>query len=222
MSPTSPFAFKDCALITLSVGKSAQNLRELLDRLNEVPAASLWHHFFETLLRPMFDDPEYPNDFAVWAKRGLHDDVLAERLAVVDPVEIGDVELLRRQLNDILEDRLAEVPYLVQTGPGHAFYFLRSQIVVLSTEVAARSPRELGQRIRTLPTGSIFFHVVEARRRTPDKSDDFSHWLASFGERSAKLRERLASARLHYGPLSDLRQRLADAFEGVELWESAS
>jgi hypothetical protein len=36
-----PIEIKDCALITLALGKSAQNLRQLRDRVEEVPVQSL-------------------------------------------------------------------------------------------------------------------------------------------------------------------------------------
>jgi hypothetical protein len=212
VSSPAPFEFKDCALIGLSVGKTAHSLRELRDRLGEVPPQSLWHHFFESLLRPAFDDPEYPNDFALWAKRSLHDDVLAERLGVIDPVEFEDVEHLRQHLVDVVEDRLSEMAWEHSVAPGHEFYFLRSQVVVVSSGISAASPRELGQRIRGLPTGSIFFHVVDARRRSPLHVDDFSVWLEAWGDAYAPVREQLARARMHQGPLSELRERIADCF----------
>jgi len=65
MTSVLPFEFKDCALIVLSTGKSARDLRELRERISLVPHESLLHHFHEALLRPSFDDPEYPNDFAL-------------------------------------------------------------------------------------------------------------------------------------------------------------
>ena len=212
MTPIAPFEFKDCALITLAVGRSVHDLRDFRDRLGDVPAQSIWHHFFETLLRPMFDDPEYPNDFALWAKRSLHDDVLAERLGIVDPVEFADVERLRQHLLDLVEDRLDETAVVRSVSPGHEFYFLRSQVVVLSTGLSAATPQELGERIRSLPTGSIFYHLIEARRRTPRQLDDFTCWLESWGADSAPLREQLARVRLHHGPLSELRERIAACF----------
>lgn len=60
-----PLRIMDCAIITLALGKSAQNLREFRDGIAEVPAQSIAHHFYESLLRPVFDDPEYRNDLAV-------------------------------------------------------------------------------------------------------------------------------------------------------------
>src|SRR6185369_3313249 len=55
--PPEPFRFMDCALIILALGRTAHGLRELRDRAAEVPPQSIWHHFYETLLRPTFDDP---------------------------------------------------------------------------------------------------------------------------------------------------------------------
>jgi hypothetical protein len=220
-SPPPPFEFRDCALITLSVGRTAQNLRELRDRVSEVPDASIWHHFHETLMRPVFDDPEFPNDFASWAHRALHDDVLAERLGVIDPVEFDDIEHLRHHLLDVVEDRLAEVPYLVQAAPSYVLSFLRSQTVVLTTELRASTPRELGERIPSLPLGSLFVHVIEARRWNLDRVDDFTNWLALWGPGTQALRQRVTAARMHHGPLSELRERLAGCFHGIDVWEPA-
>src|SRR5882672_669917 len=98
----SAFRFKDCALTTLSLGRSAHTLRELRDGVAEVPAESISHHFYESLLRPVFDDPEYRNDFALWARRHLHDNLLAERLGVLDPLEHEDLESLRRQVLEVI------------------------------------------------------------------------------------------------------------------------
>jgi hypothetical protein len=221
-SPPPPFEFRDCALITLSVGRTAQNLRELRDRIAEVPDGSIWHHFHETLMRPTFDDPEFPNDFASWARRALNDDILAERLGVIDPVEFDDIEQLRQHLLDVVEDRLAEVPYLVQAAPPHVLSFLRSQTVVLTTALRAATPRELGEQIPSLPLGSLFVHVIEARRWNLDRVDDFTTWLAGWGPSTQTLRQRLAAARMHHGPLSELRERLAACFHGIEVWETTA
>ena len=87
MTQIPPFEVKDSVLITLALGKSAHNLLELRNRIAEVPAGSLLHHFYEGLLRPSFDDPEYRNDFALWARRQLFDGALAERLGILSPFE---------------------------------------------------------------------------------------------------------------------------------------
>jgi len=118
-----PFAVKDCALLTISQGERAQNLRELRDRIRSVHPGSIYHHFWGGLLRPVFDDPEYRNDFAVWASRGLHDIRLAERLAIVDPTSFAILEDLRQELLEVVEERLEESEFVPWPKPTSSFFF---------------------------------------------------------------------------------------------------
>lgn len=207
----SPFAIKDSALVTLSVGRSAHNLRELLTAVAEVPAASLRHHFLEALLRPSFDDPEFRNDFAVWAREALRDDVLAERLGIVDPISLPDTEAVRAELLEILEERLDELSQPPTAPPGHDFQFLRSQVVVFDSGHSAEEPADLARLAPHLSVGSVYFHFVDARVRPPRGEDDFSAWLDGWGEAGRAARERLATIDPMFGSLLELRARVAEA-----------
>ena len=81
-----PFAVKDCTLLVRMSGLApAANLRELRDRIAACNENVLFHHYCETTLRVTFDNPDYRNDFAAWAKLYLGDRVLAERLGILDP-----------------------------------------------------------------------------------------------------------------------------------------
>jgi hypothetical protein len=208
-APPGPFRFMDCALTILSLGRSAQNLRELRDGIAAVTPPSISHHFLEGLLKPAFDDPEYRNDFALWARRHLHDNVLAERLGGIDPMDYEEVEDLRQQTLDVIEDRLAELSYVPSVRPGREFYFLQAHRVILDTGLRAATPAELGAAIRHLPAGSIFYHFIEGRRRSPRHSDDFSTWLEAWGEGSVRGRQQLAAIDFHLWSLTELRVRIA-------------
>jgi hypothetical protein len=211
------FAIKDSALITLALGRAAHNLRELRDRVADVPVASLHHHFFEGLLRPSFDDPEFRNDFALWARDALRDPVLAERLAVLDPLDLSpDGESLRTALVDVLEDRLSELVQPAAAPPGREFHFLSSQLVIFDTGISAATPAELAALVADLPRGSVFYHFVDARLRPPRGVDDFSHWLEGWGEPAAEARRRLAGIDLLFGSLAELRDAIAAALDAAE------
>ncbi len=54
----------------------------------------------------MFDDPQFNNDFAIWSHYALHDDALAERLAIIDPDNFSTLEHLRQEMVEIVEERL--------------------------------------------------------------------------------------------------------------------
>jgi hypothetical protein len=214
-SPPPPFEVKDCALITLALGRSAHNLRELRDHAAAAPLDSLRHHVYEALLRPSFDDPEFGNDFAAWVHDALRDEALAERLSALDPVSLTDGEALRTALLDALEERLAELTVVPAAPPGHEFHFLRSQVVIFRTGVEVRSPEELAERVPHLSPGSVFFHFVEARLRPPRGEDDFSAWLEPWGERGARQRRLLAAIDPTFGSLVELRERVALALSAA-------
>lgn len=211
-----PLRIMDCSLLIRSLGRSAQNMRELRDHIAGVPEQSISHHFYDSLLRPTFDHPEFRNDFARWAARHLLDEPLAERLAVTDPMDHADLEQLRQHLLDLVEDRLAEVAEVPQAPRGKEFHFLSSQFVIADTGLRARRPTELAAMIPVLSTGSVFFHFVDARRRPPLRRDDFSFWLEGFDPDFRSARERLESIDCYQWSLTELRERIAACFHPEE------
>ena len=208
-----PFAVKDCALIAIATGERAHNLRELRDRLETTRPGCIYYHFWGGLLRPSFDDPEYQNDFAVWAYHGLHDRFLAERLALVDPTDFDDLEDLRRELIEIIEERLDENDLVPWAAAHQQFQFIRSQIVVFDSRIRISKPEELNDLIPQLTVGSIFYHFVDARRRTPNKNDDFSQWLIDFGDDYYELLEQIESLDPYFKSLTELRAQLGEIFQ---------
>ncbi len=207
-----PFTVRDCALVTIATGTWAQNLREFRDGLQRVPVDSIYHHFWGRLLQPWFDEPEYNNDFAAWAWHGLHDKALAERLAVVNPVDFQDLEELREELLDIVEDRLDQSEYVPWSRADQRFHFLRSRIVVFDAGVRVETPEELGRILPSLSEGAIYYHFIDARRRTEQCSDDFCTWLEPLGERYRGLRERIGAIDPYFSSLQEIRRQLAQMF----------
>jgi hypothetical protein len=204
-----PLLVKDCALITIATGIRAQNLRELRDTLETVHASSIYYHFWGRFLSSSFEQPEFNNDFAAWGRHGLHDYVLAERLAVVDPTEFPDLELLRQELIEIIEERLYESAIVPWAKTDQLFYFKRSKIVVFDTKQRIADPTVLPQVLPSLSLSSIFYHFIDARRRPPEGVDDFSAWLDAFGETYAGLRNEIGSIDLYFSTMSEIRTRLA-------------
>ena len=209
-----PFAVKDCALVAIATGRHARNLRELCDALQTIHPECIYYHFWGILLRPHFDDPEYKNDFASWVWYELHDVPLAERLAVIDPAEAGDLEGLRQRVVATLEQRLDEIESPTWTPPDRQFHFVRAQTVVFDTGRRIRHPRELADVVPTLSLGSVYYHVIDARRRVPQAVDDFRAWLGRWPGGYEALRADLAALDPYFAPLGELRQQLAAVFRG--------
>jgi hypothetical protein len=212
-TPTStarPFVVKDCALAVLATGQRAQSLRELRDRLDVISPDSVYHHFWGRLLRPAFENPEFVNDFAAWAHHGLRDEPLAERLAVIDPTEFEDLEALRQELIDVIEARLDEHEAPAWAPRDRQFHFMSSQIVVFDTHQRLATPEALAAAVSGMSLGSVFYHFIDARRRTPDGRDDLRVWLEGFGPDLAPLSDALAGVDPYFSPLSRTRDVLAE------------
>jgi len=214
---------KDCSILAIATGKRAQNTRELRDQLQLIDTSSIYYHFWGGLLRPKFDDPEYANDFAAWAHHGLHDDVLAERLGVIDPTEFETLEALRAELIEVIEARLDETEHVFWARSDQQFNFIRSRLVVFDTKHQISKPQQLPEVLSTISVSSLFYHFIDARRRTPDGVDDFRHWLSDvWGEPYEPLKSKLAEVDHYFTTLSELRTELTDLLRNFFVQGSAS
>lgn len=207
-----PFDFKDCALIAMATGHKALSLRELRDGLAVVPPGSIYHHFWGGLMLPRLEVREYNNDFAAWARRGLRDSPLAERLAILDPSSFQNLEELRQEVIELVEQRLDESDILHWIPATTQFEFVSSQIVVFDTRKRAEAPEALAEMLPHVSTGTVFYHFVDGRRRSESGLDDFRSWLKALAEDYSVLEERLAEIDPYFQSLVETRERLAEVF----------
>ncbi|MBI4665302.1 MAG: hypothetical protein HY751_02700 [Nitrospinae bacterium] len=206
--------------MALATGRKARNLREMRDHLLTVSLGSIYHHFWGGLLLPRFEHREFNNDFASWARHGLHEDKLAEKLAVIDPTEFADLERLRQEIVDVIEQRLDESEYIPWAKRNMEFEFIHSKIVVFDTYQRIERPEQLPGAVRKLSGSSIFFHFIDSRRRPPAGQDDFSAWLTSCGAGYAGLCGSLKNIDPYFTSLIHIREMLsrtmAEYFSGRE------
>lgn len=204
-----PFEVRDCALITRMAGiDTAINLRELRERVAVCPVECLFHHFCETQIRPTFDDPEFSNDFAVWSARNLRDRVLAERLGVINPYTFESLEELREAVLEIIDDHLSMLPYIPWVPRGEDFRFMAATTVVFNADKFLETPEDLLNELPHLSDSSIYYHFIEARRRTENRTDDFSAWLEGFGKGCEELINALGKIDFYYLPLRVLKETI--------------
>ncbi len=202
----------DCAPVFIATGIHACTIRELIEGLRVVHPGSVQHHFWGRLLRPVIDEPEYSNDFAGWTGRELRDKVLAERLSVIYPTDFTNVEEFRHGIIDIIENRLDEDLISHTAMARQPFHFLRSQLVVFDTGTRIGDRSELADAVKGMSEGSIFYHFVEARRRTEKRCDDFSAWLESNSGDYHQLCVDLTAIDPYFSSLCEIRDRLENLF----------
>jgi hypothetical protein len=207
----SVFIIKDCALAAISTGEKASRLDEFRDKLIHIPLSCIYHHFWGGLLHMRFAHPDYHNDFSAWAHQGLHDSVLAERLNILDPTRFKNLEDLRQEVIEIVEQRLDEQA-LVPVAKDHRFHFIRSKTIIFDTHQRLHHPVDLAKIAKDLSFSCIFYHFIEARRREPIAQNDFSNWLLSFGNEYKPLIEELKMIDPFFRPLSEIKKELVNVF----------
>jgi hypothetical protein len=223
-SPAPPlFRVRECDLVRIATGVRAMNLRELRDGIARVHRGSIYHHFWGRLLEPTFDEPEYSNDFASWASRALNEKAIAEQLAMINPADCEDLEEMRQDLLDTIEATLDDERYVAWSRADQQFHFCRSQLIVVDAGRSVDTPEELGRILPTFSEQSVFYHFIDARRRTDNGWDDFRSWLSGFGDGYNTLIERVGAVDPYFSSLGQLRRRLTRLFaEELGLEEAAS
>jgi len=172
-----PFRFIGCVELRQSLDQRATDERELLDRLEDVPAGSVFYHTHGYFLRHRPITTAYGNDFAAWVAIHVRDQVLAERLAVINPFEFGSLEALREELLSAVNDHLARLSVVPRVEFGEVFHFQQSHIVEVPLGPAAGTLAEFRQGVAEVDASAIYYHMVEARARLGRRSGDFAEWL---------------------------------------------
>ncbi len=207
------FSLRSCELLAISTGKKARTLQELRDALGDVPGSSLHYHFWGRLMRPQIGESEYNNDFAWWAGHSLGEKALAERLSVINPGDYASLEDLREDMIALLEDRMDQGDFFSWARSSYPFFFTRAQMLVFDTGVGVSRPEELADALRRVPYSSVFYHFLDARRRTPEGEDDFCYWLRQFDEETEPLRRELQNVDPHLLSLEELQEQIVSIVE---------
>ncbi|HEV8641098.1 MAG TPA: DUF5752 family protein [Methylomirabilota bacterium] len=202
-----PFGFIGCVELRQALDKHALDERELMDRLEEVPAGSVFYHTHGYFLRHRPLTTAYGNDFARWTAVEVRDQALAERLAVVDPFGFPDLELLREELVTIIHDHLRQLNTVPRAELAGAFHFQQSHIVQVELGPLATNLAEFRDGLAAVDASAIYFHMVEARTRLGRPSGDFAEWLRTSLELPA-LADRIERIDTYMTSLERVRARV--------------
>jgi hypothetical protein len=206
-----PFALFDCNLVRCALGRTVTNLRELLDGVRTTSDAAIEHHMVRCALDDHFELYEFPNDLARWCREALGDAALGEELGLIDPYQHASVASLRAALANAIEERLWGLERVPACPPGLELHLIESRLVAYDTGERFSTPAALAAALPLLSKRSLFYHVHEARRRSPERFDDFSGWLEQYGA-DAALVAKLRAIDFYFLNLNQLRREIIEVF----------
>ena len=208
-----PFVVYDCSLVMRATGQWVSNLRELLVAVQHMDNLVLEHHMTRCHLGDWFMLEEFPNDLARWCWRDLEDRATGERLALIDPYRHPSLDGLRKEIIEVIEDRLWAAQQTASScPPGTEFHLVGSQLVSYETGVRLETMAALAENLPRMSLRSLFYHVHDARRRSGGQSDDFSAWLEAAGA-DPRLVQGIRAIDFYFMNLPQLRATLMDVFQ---------
>lgn len=207
-----PFNFYSRTHLSELTGLKAHNLRELAGTLRTSPDAVVYYHTHRFLEEHHYLTPEPSNDFALWVRDELGEEVLAERLASIDTFGFPTLAGLRDGLVRIMEEHLASGAPAREAAEGNGFYFMKTVSVIFATPYVVHDLREFVEALRKISLGSLYYHVFESRLRLGRGLNDFTIWLKdNLGE--TELGEQIGRLDPYTYTLEGLRSSLIQLIE---------
>ncbi len=203
------------------LGRRARDEQELLELLEDVPIDTIYHHTAARFLRFEVVDAMFPNDFAMWAAREVRDQVLGERLGVIDPFDFPSLEALRLELVSTIDDHLSRIGVIPRVIHGEPFYFMRSRLIEIPAGQVAVDLASFEEALSQVDASAIYYHTVEARLRKGVTEGDFARWLGD------QLQMKELAARVgRFSPFSSsleaMRRQLVAAVRAANPMERAA
>jgi len=204
---TRPFTFVGCLELREILGRRARDERELMEELEQIPAASVYYHTQSVFLRHPRIAGGYPNDFANWVATQVHDQVLAERLAVVDAYMFGSVEDLREELVSIVDSHISALNPVPRVVFGDPLFFMQSHVLEVTTGLEARTLPDFRRCLAEVDLSAVYLHVLHARIRGEVAGGDFAHWISQELRRNS-LAAAIGRINPYLGGLEEIRREM--------------
>ncbi|HAP67847.1 MAG TPA: hypothetical protein DCQ99_08755 [Nitrospinae bacterium] len=206
---TIPFEFKQYTSIIKSTGKKAKNLHDLREGISAVSKESIFHHTYQYSLKAHV--LEYTNDFAQWAGESIEERALSEILSNIDPYAFKDIDGLRKELLNVIDDYLKNFPEPRDAVSGNEFYFNEAVTFIFPAGIRVKNLAEFLMAIKYIDASSIYYHFYESRRRLGG-IDDFSKWFEDeLGKKELSEKIRLIDPFMHN--IEKIREHISELLE---------
>ena len=202
-----PFFFTGCWELKEMVGRSVRDEQQLLEAIEEIPLDSLSYHTQSFFLRHKYIAGPYPNDFATWAAIQVRDRVLGERLGILDPYDFENLEALRTEIVNIIDEHLSQLQIIPRVVYGEPFHLMQSRIIEVPTGLEARTLMEFRKILATVDASVIYYHNFEAILRLGRRKGDLALWIEEQLDLPA-LAQKISILDFYMTSLESIRHRI--------------
>lgn len=201
------------------VGRCARDEQQLLEAIEEIPLDSLFYHTHSFFLRHKYIAGPYPNDFATWAAIQVRDRVLGEKLGILDPYDFENLEALRAEIVNIIDEHLSQLQIIPRAIYGEPFHFMQSRIIEVPTGLEAQNLMEFRKILAAVDASVIYYHNFEAILRLGRRKGDFALWIEEQLE-LPELAKKISNLDFYMISLESIRQRIIKLCDEVLVKET--
>ena len=201
------FQFTDCIEIKQLLGKKADDEKELMELLEEIPIDSIYYHTHSYFLRHFYIVGPFSNDFANWVAVQVRDKVLGEKLSAIIPSRQNTLEDIRAEIIDIIDNHLSSIKVIPSVVYGFPFYFMQSKIISIPTQIRVATLKDFRDALAIIDASAIYNHIFEARMRVRKGRSDFAIWLEE-GLGLKALAEKIEMMDAYMYSLEGLREKI--------------
>jgi hypothetical protein len=206
-SAKDPFFFTGCWELREMLGRSARDEQQLLEAIEEIPLDSLSYHTQSFFLRHAYIAGPYPNDFATWAAIQVRDRVLGEKLGILDPYDFENLEALRTEIVNIIDEHLSQLQIIPRVIYGEPFHFMQSRIIEVPTGLESRTLTEFKNILATVDASAVYYHNFEAMLRLGRRMGDFALWIEEQLD-LPDLAQKISRLDFYMGSLESVRHQI--------------
>ena len=207
MDNKEPFVFQTERRLVMLTGRSARNLKEMLEHIREVSGSSIFYHTHHQYLSHHFEKPVFHNDFANWVSTSLLEEALSEKLVAIDLLAFSSIRQLREAIVKTFETYLAEINWRIRDClPGDGFHFCESKSFIMPSGVVAYDIPDFFAKLPRVTNASLYFHFFESRLRLEQPTNDFSAWLSYRG--AGELAEAIDRLNPYLVTMEELREEI--------------
>lgn len=187
------------------LGRKATNVYELLDGIKTIPIASLYYHTHKFLKQHHYLVPEPPNDFAYWIRNVLIQPKLGEMIASINIVECKNLEDLRNNLIEILENH-DRSGYGINCQKGFEFQYMSCKTFWFRNNHEASDLKEFNKILQSIDISTFYVNIFGSKLREGKQKNTFSEWFESIGE--VELAEKISNIDPYTLTLDGLRKQI--------------
>jgi hypothetical protein len=92
---------------------------------------------------------------------------------------------------------------------------MRAATVVFDTGIVLKNPSDLFLKLPKMSKSTLYYHFMEARRRTRDRVDDFTFWLKFHPDQNQKIIDALSQVDFYFINLNQLKSVLINTLKNI-------